>query len=105
MRQRRDDIPLLVDRFIARFNERLGTSIQAVDPKAMRVLTDYAWPGNVRELEHAIERAMVLCGNTVLTWPTSTRAFKDRRPRWRRAREGQPLDQEDHADHRGDPHP
>ncbi len=67
LRQRRDDIPLLVDHFIARFNERLGTSIQAVDPKAMQVLIDYAWPGNVRELEHAIERAMVLCENTVLT--------------------------------------
>ncbi len=67
LRQRREDIPLLVDHFIARFNERLGTSIQAVDPKAMQVLADYAWPGNVRELEHAIERAMVLCENTVLT--------------------------------------
>ena len=67
LRQRREDIPLLVDHFIARFNERLGTSIQAVDPKAMQILTDYSWPGNVRELEHAIERAMVLCEATVLT--------------------------------------
>ena len=67
LRQRREDIPLLVDHFVTRFNERLGTSIQAVDPKAMQVLTEYAWPGNVRELEHAMERAMVLCEATVLT--------------------------------------
>ncbi len=67
LRQRREDTPLLVDHFIVRFNDRLGTSIQAVEPKAMQILAEYSWPGNVRELEHAIERSMVLCENTVLT--------------------------------------
>jgi two-component system response regulator AtoC len=67
LRHRREDIPLLVDHFIARFNERLGTNIQGVDPKAMQILTEYAWPGNVRELEHAMERAMVLCEGQVLS--------------------------------------
>jgi two-component system, NtrC family, response regulator AtoC len=67
LRQRRDDIPILVDHFVTRFNERLGTNIQAVDPKAMQIFMEYSWPGNVRELEHAIERSMVLCEATVLT--------------------------------------
>ncbi len=67
LRQRREDIPLLVDHFITRFNERLGTNIQGVDARALQILTDYSWTGNVRELEHALERAMVLCEATVLT--------------------------------------
>jgi two-component system response regulator AtoC len=66
LRQRREDIPLLVDHFVTRFNEKLGTTVVGVDPQAMRILADYGWPGNVRELEHAIERAMVLCERTVL---------------------------------------
>ena len=66
LRSRREDIPLLVDHFVGRFNERLGTEISGVDPQAMRLLCDYPWPGNVRELEHAMERAMVLCEGTAL---------------------------------------
>ena len=66
LRERREDIPLLVDHFVARFNERLGTQVQGVSPDALRLLCDYHWPGNVRELEHAIERAMVLSDTTVL---------------------------------------
>ncbi|MFI5298830.1 MAG: helix-turn-helix domain-containing protein, partial [Polyangiales bacterium] len=57
---RREDIPLLVDHFLARNNIRLGTSIQGLDAEARKALVDYAWPGNVRELENTIERAMVL---------------------------------------------
>ena len=66
LRARKEDIPLLVDHFVGRFNERLGTEITGVDPQAMRLLCDYPWPGNVRELEHAMERAMVLCEGTAL---------------------------------------
>ena len=66
LRQRREDIPILVDHFVARFNERLGTQVQGVSPDALRLLCDYHWPGNVRELEHAIERSMVLSDTTVL---------------------------------------
>jgi two-component system response regulator AtoC len=60
LRERRSDIPLLVDHFIARFNERLGTHIRGVSAPAMRLLMQYDWPGNVRELENTIERSMVL---------------------------------------------
>ncbi|MBX3183972.1 MAG: sigma-54-dependent Fis family transcriptional regulator [Polyangiaceae bacterium] len=60
LRERREDIPLLIEHFIQRNNARLGTSIRGVDSEARRLLYEYAWPGNVRELENTIERAMVL---------------------------------------------
>jgi two-component system response regulator AtoC len=60
LRERREEIPLLVERFIARNNRKLGLRIAGVAPEAMRLLYDYDWPGNVRELENTIERAMVL---------------------------------------------
>jgi two-component system response regulator AtoC len=67
LRERLDDIPLLVDHFIARNNERLGTRIVGIEPRARRVLLGYHWPGNVRELENLIERAVVLCEGDTLT--------------------------------------
>jgi two-component system response regulator AtoC len=60
LRERREDIPLLIDHFVARNNSRLGTSIRGLDTESRRLLFEYAWPGNVRELENTIERAMVL---------------------------------------------
>ena len=60
LRERREDIPLLIDHFVARNNARLGTSIRGLDTESRRLLFEYRWPGNVRELENTIERAMVL---------------------------------------------
>jgi two-component system, NtrC family, response regulator AtoC len=60
LRERRDDIPVLVEHFIRRTNGKLGTSIAGATADAMKLLMDYAWPGNVRELENTIERAAVL---------------------------------------------
>lgn len=60
LRDRREDIPILVDHFFARNNARFGMNIRGLDPEARRFLLDYSWPGNVRELENTIERAMVL---------------------------------------------
>jgi len=60
LRERRDDIPLLIDHFVAKNNTRLGTSIRGLDTETRRLLYEYGWPGNVRELENTIERAMVL---------------------------------------------
>ncbi|HYQ30373.1 MAG TPA: sigma-54 dependent transcriptional regulator, partial [Polyangiaceae bacterium] len=60
LRDRREDIPLLIDHFVARNNVRLGTSIRGLDTETRRLLFEYPWPGNVRELENTIERAMVL---------------------------------------------
>jgi len=66
LRERREDIPLLVDHFIGIYNERLNLSLQRATPAALKALLTYDWPGNIRELENIIERAMVLTDNTVL---------------------------------------
>jgi two-component system, NtrC family, response regulator AtoC len=60
LRERREDVPLLVEHFVRRFAERTGKKIDGVDEKAMLELTRYDWPGNVRELENTMERAVVL---------------------------------------------
>jgi len=60
LRARREDIPLLVEHFIERFNGLTGKDVRNVSGDGMRVLMRYDWPGNVRELEHAIEHAFVL---------------------------------------------
>ncbi|OFW41028.1 MAG: hypothetical protein A3J29_13565 [Acidobacteria bacterium RIFCSPLOWO2_12_FULL_67_14b] len=67
LRERREDIPMLVDHFVRRFAERTGKTIEGVDEKALAELTRYEWPGNVRELENTIERAVVLATGPVLT--------------------------------------
>ncbi len=61
LRERRQDIPLLVDHFIARFNERLKKQITAVEPEAIERLVAHNWPGNIRELENVIERTILFC--------------------------------------------
>jgi transcriptional regulator with PAS, ATPase and Fis domain len=60
LRDRAEDIPLLVENFISEFNERNDKSVKALAPEAMRVLQKYSWPGNVRELRNVIERAVIL---------------------------------------------
>jgi transcriptional regulator with GAF, ATPase, and Fis domain len=60
LRHRKEDIPLLADHFIHRYNQKTGMKIQSITQNAMRVIMDYEWPGNVRELENAIEHAFVL---------------------------------------------
>jgi DNA-binding NtrC family response regulator len=60
LRERKEDLPLLVQAFITEFNSRNHKSIAGVDHQAMRMLERYAWPGNVRELRNVIERATIL---------------------------------------------
>ena len=67
LRDRPEDIPLLVDHFVRRFAERTGKTIDGVDEKAMAELSGYGWPGNVRELENTIERAVVLSTGALLS--------------------------------------
>ncbi len=60
LRERKDDLPLLINHIIERLNEKMGKRIRGVKENAMSALWSYDWPGNIRELEHAIEHAMVL---------------------------------------------
>jgi two-component system response regulator AtoC len=64
LRERREDIPLLVAHFVQRMNARMGLAVTGATPEAMRLLIESEWPGNVRELENTIERAMVLTEGT-----------------------------------------
>lgn len=67
LRERKEDIPVLVDKFIKNFSEKLKKEIKGITPSALKILMDYPWPGNVRELENQIERAIVLTENEMLT--------------------------------------
>ena len=60
LRQRKDDIPLMVKSFIERYSRKLGKQITSISKETMKTLQDYPWPGNVRELESIIERAVIL---------------------------------------------
>ena len=59
LRERKDDIPLLVNHFIAKFNKKIGKQIDCVSKDTLDYLQDYNWPGNVRELESIVERAVI----------------------------------------------
>ena len=67
LRQRSEEIPLLVKHFVDRYNRTLGLALEGVEPEAMKVLLEYSFTGNVRELENVIERAMVLAEGPRLT--------------------------------------
>jgi nitrogen regulation protein NR(I) len=61
LRERATDIPLLVEHFLRKFNERLKKKVAGVEEDALAVLASYPWPGNIRELENVIERAVLFC--------------------------------------------
>ncbi|MEJ5366798.1 MAG: sigma-54 dependent transcriptional regulator [Bryobacteraceae bacterium] len=66
LRERREDIPLLAERFLRRFAAESGSQVREISPEAMRKLVEYDWPGNVRELENVIERSLLYADGTVL---------------------------------------
>ena len=69
LRERREDIPLLVWHFARQFAARMKRNYESVAPETMRVLCDYDWPGNIRELQNLIERAVILSPGPVLRVP------------------------------------
>jgi DNA-binding NtrC family response regulator len=66
LRDRREDIPLLIQSFIAEFNQRNAKAVKGVDQEAMRLLEQYQWPGNIRELRNVIERATILASGDLI---------------------------------------
>lgn len=68
LRDRKEDIPHLVEHFVEMYSSELRKGIKGVDKQALRTLNSYSWPGNVRELENIIERAIVLCEGDSLTY-------------------------------------
>jgi two-component system response regulator HydG len=67
LRERLEDLPLLVDRFCRSFNERFKKNIEGISNEVLSRFMNYSWPGNVRELEHVMEHAFVLCHGPVIT--------------------------------------
>ena len=67
LRERREDIPLLVEHFVGKYNGILGTQVVGVSEEAMGLLLGYDWPGNVRELENIIQNAMILAEQGTIT--------------------------------------
>ena len=66
LRERREDIPLLVEHFLAVYCRKYGRPLKTAGPAALLKLGGYAWPGNVRELQHAVERAVIMSDAAVL---------------------------------------
>lgn len=67
LRERQDDIPLLVRHFIQKFNQGAGSGPEELAPEVWKIFYSYPWPGNIRELEHVVERAMVLKSGQTIT--------------------------------------
>lgn len=66
LRDRKEDIPVLVEHFVRRFSQKVGKKISSISPGSLRILQDYAWPGNVRELANVLERAVINTNGAVL---------------------------------------
>ncbi len=67
LRERREDIPLLTEHFIGKFNGKFKKNILSVSADVERMFMEYPWPGNIRELEHSLEHAFILCRKSVIT--------------------------------------
>ncbi|MBS2016472.1 MAG: sigma-54-dependent Fis family transcriptional regulator [Deltaproteobacteria bacterium] len=66
LRERPTDIPLLVEHFLTKFNDRLKKQVSGVEPEALELLSTYSWPGNIRELENVMERSVLFCDSQKL---------------------------------------
>src|SRR5262249_46340564 len=94
LRQRTEDIPLLVAYFVRRFAERMGKRIPRIEQRTMKLCQAYAWPGNIRELQNIVERSVILCTGDTLpideAWlPGPTQDAADPRAALPRALQGQ----------------
>ena len=78
LRERPEDIPVLVRHFVQQFGRRNGRNIETISSETMEALVRYHWPGNIRELQNVIERAVIISRGTVLKVPVSD--LKRRRP-------------------------
>jgi two-component system response regulator HydG len=81
LRERREDIPLLINHFLTLFNKSYRKSIEGISQDALKIFMIYPWPGNVRELKHAIEHAFVLCNSPTITLEHLPAEIKDYSPK------------------------
>jgi len=84
LRERKEDIPLLVDHFIHKYNEQHGMNTEGIAEDVLARLLEYSWPGNVRELENAIERAMILAQGRKIEADCLPSEVLGTRPPWKK---------------------
>ena len=80
LRERTEDIPVLVEYFVARFARKVGKNIRSIEKEALELLESYPWPGNIRELENVIERSVIVCETETLTIDPSWLSIGDSHP-------------------------
>ncbi|MBI5640505.1 MAG: sigma-54-dependent Fis family transcriptional regulator, partial [Nitrospirae bacterium] len=77
LRERTEDIPLLIGHFLEKFNKKMNKEIIAVSSDVQKIFMDYPWKGNIRELEHTVEHAFILCRQNTITVDHLPRNFKE----------------------------
>ena len=77
LRDRKEDIPLLVKHFVKKFNKKLNKEIATISADVQKIFMNYTWPGNIRELEHTMEHAFILCHQNIITADHLPLNFKD----------------------------
>ncbi len=80
LRERREDVPLLVDHFIRHFNKKFNKGINSITNDVQRIFMDYQWPGNIRELIHTVEHAFIKCNQSIITTDDLPLEFKRHKP-------------------------
>ena len=83
LRERSEDIPVLVEYFVDRFARKAGKSIRSIEKRALELLESYSWPGNIRELQNVIERAVIVCETETLTIDESWLSLANSQPQGR----------------------
>jgi two-component system response regulator HydG len=77
LRERKEDIPLLIEHFLKIYNEKNGRNLQGFHPRALDALMRYSWPGNIRELENVVERAVILTRDDYVPFPELPEAIRE----------------------------
>ena len=67
LRERREDIPLLLEYFVKRYADKAGKSLRSVEKKTIELFKSYHWPGNIRELQNVIERSVIVCESEIFS--------------------------------------
>jgi PAS domain S-box-containing protein len=96
LRQRREDIPMLVEYFIHRYSRKAGKKIGTIEKRTLELLKSYAWPGNIRELQNVIERSVIVCETDLFSVDPRWLSFESSSSR----QEGQPIPKKSAAQER-----
>src|SRR4030095_10891236 len=81
LRERREDIPTLIEYFIHRYSGKAGKKIKAIEKRTLELLESYTWPGNIRELQNVIERSVIVCETDLFSVDPSWLSFESSSPR------------------------